>query len=197
MGFLLVIQWSLRACRSTLLDSCMGMMIDIKIGESVECNGHECRSHQLLELVSCRDYVKTMIQKASDLAPLHNPANMQGIEAAEKTFTHAVQVAVFDTAFHQTMPPQAYTYPLPKDVCNRYGIRKYGFHGTSYKYLTRKTAEFLGKDEDSLNAIICHLGAGASMCAVQQGKSRDTTMGLTPLQGLMMGTRCGMTHFWM
>lgn len=131
------------------------------------------------------------IDRATDVAPLHNPANKQGIQAAAEAFKDAVQVAVFDTAFHQTMPPEAYTYALPRDLCKRYGIRKYGFHGTSYKYLSKRTANALGKPLDSVNAILCHLGAGASMCAVQGGKSVDTTMGLTPLQGLVMGTRCG------
>ena len=139
----------------------------------------------------CRADVKKMIQDASDLAPLHNPANLKGIDAAEKTFPKAVQVAVFDTAFHQTMPPEAYTYALPKEICDSYHLRKYGFHGTSYKYLCGRAAAMAGKSVDNFNGIMCHLGAGASVCVVQNGKSIDTTMGLTPLQGLMMATRCG------
>jgi len=145
------------------------------------------RTGQLL----CRKDVMEKIDQATDVAPLHNPANKQGILAATDSFKNAVQVAVFDTAFHQTMPPEAYTYALPKDLCKKYGIRKYGFHGTSYKYLSKRTANALGKPLDSMNAILCHLGAGASMCAIQGGKSVDTSMGLTPLQGLVMGTRCG------
>lgn len=143
----------------------------------------------------CRADVKDMIHDASDLAPLHNPANIKGIEAAEKTFPAALQVAVFDTAFHQTMPPEAYTYALPKEICESYHLRKYGFHGTSYKYLCGRAAAMVGKSVDNFNGIMCHLGAGASVCVVQNGKSIDTTMGLTPLQGLMMATRCGMC-FW-
>ncbi|WPT15994.1 Acetate kinase [Picochlorum sp. SENEW3] len=135
--------------------------------------------------------VKKLIQDASDLAPLHNPANVKGIDAAEKTFPKAVQVAVFDTAFHQTMPPEAYTYALPKEICDSYHLRKYGFHGTSYKYLCGRAAAMVGKSVENFNGIMCHLGAGASVCVVQNGKSIDTTMGLTPLQGLMMATRCG------
>ncbi|GAB4816999.1 hypothetical protein N2152v2_004045 [Parachlorella kessleri] len=135
--------------------------------------------------------VRKVIEQASDLAPLHNPPNLQGIDAALKTFPESPQVAVFDTAFHATMPPDAYMYALPYELYVERAIRRYGFHGTSYKYLTQKAAQILGKPENETNLVICHLGAGSSMCAVQNGKSIDTTMGLTPLEGLVMGSRCG------
>ncbi|KFM26412.1 Acetate kinase [Auxenochlorella protothecoides] len=137
------------------------------------------------------DGVKAVIEKAISLAPLHNPAGLQGIEAAMATFPAAPHVAVFDTAFHQTMAPAAYMYALPKELYDEQAVRRYGFHGSSYKYLVPRAAKTLGKPVESLNAIICHLGAGSSMCAVRGGQSVDTTMGLTPLEGLVMGTRCG------
>ena len=137
------------------------------------------------------DQVRKTVEDAISLAPIHNPPNLQGISAATKIFPAAAQVAVFDTAFHQTMPPEAYMYALPYELYTKNHVRRYGFHGTSYRYLTHHTAAALGKDPSQLNAIICHLGAGSSMCAVQGGESVDTTMGMTPLEGLMMGTRCG------
>jgi len=139
----------------------------------------------------CSENVQAIIERAADLAPLHNPPNLQGITAATALFPHAAQVAVFDTAFHQTMAPEAYMYALPYDLYQQRHIRRYGFHGTSYRYLADRTADVLGKPVDQLNAVLCHLGAGSSMCAVREGKSIDTTMGLTPLEGLVMGTRCG------
>jgi acetate kinase len=129
--------------------------------------------------------------QACDIAPLHNPANLQGIDAALAAFPSVPQVAVFDTAFHQTMPPHAYTYPLPTDVCEKYGLRRYGFHGQSYHHLVDRAAAMLGKSPEALTAVMCHLGAGSSMCAVRGGRSIDTTMGFTPLEGLMMATRAG------
>lgn len=130
------------------------------------------------------------IKEAAPLAPLHNPANLQGIVAAAAVF-HCPQVAVFDTAFHQTMQPSAYTYALPADLCKREGLRRYGAHGTSYAYLLSAAARMLQRPPESLNLIVGHIGAGASMCAIENGKCVDTTMGLTPLEGLVMGTRCG------
>lgn len=135
--------------------------------------------------------VRSTIEQAADLAPLHNPPNLMGIDAALQTFAGVPQVAVFDTAFHQTMPPAAFMYALPYELYTDRAIRRYGFHGTSYKYLTTQAAKMLGKPEAETNLVICHLGAGSSMCAVQGGRSVDTSMGLTPLEGLMMGTRCG------
>ena len=125
------------------------------------------------------------------LAPLHNPANLKGIEAIDKTYPHLAQVAVFDTAFHQTMPEYASLYPIPYELYQKYDIRRYGFHGTSHAYVAKIAAEMIGGDLKSLNLITLHLGNGASACAIRSGKSIDTSMGLTPLEGLMMGTRCG------
>lgn len=144
-----------------------------------------------MEAVEVTPAVLDLISEASDLAPLHNPANLKGILASKSAFPGATQVAVFDTAFHSTMPPRNYTYALPLEVIDRYHLRKYGFHGTSYKYICGKSADMIGKAVDAFNGILCHLGAGASLCVVKQGKSLDTTMGLTPLQGIMMATRSG------
>ena len=126
------------------------------------------------------------------LGPLHNPHNLTGIRAcAEIMGENIPQVAVFDTAFHQTMPDYAYTYAIPHEYAEKYGIRRYGFHGTSHRYITLKSAEMLGKKPEELNIVTCHLGNGSSISAVKGGKCFDTTMGLTPLEGIMMGTRCG------
>ncbi|EAS42616.1 acetate kinase [Photobacterium profundum] len=131
------------------------------------------------------------IEDCSALAPLHNPAHIIGIKAAQKAFPALKNVAVFDTAFHQTMPEEAYLYALPYNLYTDHAIRRYGMHGTSHLFITRVTAELLEKPEDELNIINCHLGNGASVCAIKNGKSVDTSMGLTPLEGLVMGTRCG------
>lgn len=131
------------------------------------------------------------IESCTDLAPLHNPANLIGIAAAQKTMPGKPNVAVFDTAFHQTMPEKAYLYALPYDYYRKHKIRRYGFHGTSHKYVANRTAEFLGENIEDLKLVVCHLGNGASVCAVDGGKSVDTSMGLTPLEGLVMGTRSG------
>ena len=135
--------------------------------------------------------VKNIIRECFPLGPLHNPANLTGIEACEKDFPGVPNVGVFDTQFHQTMPPEAYLYAIPYDYYKQFGIRKYGFHGTSHHYVTLSTAEFLGKKPEDTTIITCHLGNGCSMAAVKNGKVIDTTMGLTPLEGLMMGTRSG------
>ncbi len=128
---------------------------------------------------------------SSRLAPLHNPASLRGIRELRRLLPDVPHVAVFDTAFHSTMPPEAYTYAIPAELAESLHIRKYGFHGTSYRYVTRKAAEILGVPVDHVNLIVCHLGNGASMAAIRGGESVDTTMGLTPLQGLAMGTRSG------
>lgn len=135
--------------------------------------------------------VKINIDELSSLAPLHNPANLEGIEAAERAFPDVPHVAVFDTAFHQTMPPAAYTYAIDRDVAAKHRIRRYGFHGTSHRYVSRAAAEFLGRPVEELDQIVLHLGNGASACAVSGGRSVDTSMGMTPLEGLVMGTRSG------
>ena len=137
------------------------------------------------------DEVLADIEKAADLAPLHNPVNLIGINEAKQLFPRAVQVAVFDTAFHQTLPPYAYLYGLPYKYFEDKQIRRYGFHGTSHAYVSLKVAEFLNRPYNELETIVCHLGNGASVCAVDHGRSVDTSMGLTPAEGLIMGTRCG------
>ncbi len=130
-------------------------------------------------------------KKFSDLAPLHNPASLLGIEAISKKLPFLPQIGVFDTSFHQTMPEHAYMYAIPRKYYQRYGIRRYGFHGTSHRYVLGRAAEVLGFNPEEKNVIICHIGNGASLAAVKNGKCVDTTMGLTPLEGLIMGTRCG------
>lgn len=131
------------------------------------------------------------IEECSDLAPLHNPANLIGIHSCEKIMPDVPQAAVFDTAFHQTMPKKAYLYGLPYEYYEKYKIRRYGFHGTSHDFVSARAAQILGKDRSDLRIIVCHLGNGASVSAVKYGQSIDTSMGLTPLEGLIMGTRCG------
>ena len=141
--------------------------------------------------VKVTEEVKAIIRECFPLGPLHNPANLMGIEACEKLFPGVPNVGVFDTQFHQTMAPEAYLYAIPYEYYTEHGIRKYGFHGTSHHFVTISTAEFLGKSLDDTNIITCHLGNGCSMAAIKNGKVVDTTMGLTPLEGLMMGTRSG------
>ena len=135
--------------------------------------------------------VKKLIAKCAVLAPLHNPANLQGIEACEKAAKGVPNVAIFDTAFHQTMPGCAYQYAIPRKVARKFGVRKYGFHGTSHKFLTQAAAAWLKKPLAKVNLVTCHLGNGSSIAAVKNGQCIDTTMGLTPLAGLVMGTRAG------
>ena len=135
--------------------------------------------------------VINVIEECNDLAPLHNPANLIGIRACQELMPNVPMVAVFDTAFHQTMPEVAYMYGLPYEYYEKYSVRRYGFHGTSHSYVSKRAADILGKDYSELKTIVCHLGNGASICAVNGGKSVDTSMGLTPLEGLIMGTRSG------
>ncbi len=135
--------------------------------------------------------VKKAIEECNELAPLHNPANLIGIEACEKLMPGTPMVAVFDTAFHQTMPEKAYMYGLPYEYYDKYKIRRYGFHGTSHSFVSKRMAEILGKPYEETKTVVCHLGNGSSVCAVMNGKSVDTSMGLTPLEGLTMGTRSG------
>lgn len=136
--------------------------------------------------------VKKAIDECSELAPLHNPPNLIGIEACEKAMPNVPQVAVFDTAFHQTMPPEAYLYAIPYELYEKYKIRKYGFHGTSHKYVAQRAAKLLGKPLEELKLISMHLGNGSSVAAIKNGKSVDTSMGFTPLAGVIMGTRSGL-----
>ncbi|WP_282942727.1 acetate kinase [Paenibacillus sp. RC67] len=135
--------------------------------------------------------VKREIKRLYDVAPLHNPAHMVGISAVEEHLPDVPQVAVFDTAFHQTLPPKAYLYPIPRVLHRKYGIRRYGFHGTSHEYVSRRAALLLGKPISLLNMVTCHIGNGVSCTAIEAGRSIDTSMGMTPLEGLMMGTRSG------
>jgi len=137
------------------------------------------------------DEVIKAIEVVSDLAPLHNPANLTGIRAFKKALPHINGVAVFDTAFHQTMEKEVFLYGVPYEWYTKYGVRKYGFHGTSHKYVANRAAELMGMKVEDANVIVLHIGNGASICAVKGGKSVDTTMGLTPLAGIMMGTRSG------
>ncbi|MDE7036454.1 MAG: acetate kinase [Lachnospiraceae bacterium] len=137
------------------------------------------------------DEVKAAIEECNDLAPLHNPANLIGINACQELMPGTPMVAVFDTAFHQTMPEKAYMYGLPYEYYDKYKVRRYGFHGTSHSFVSKRAAELAGKPYDQVKTIVCHLGNGASICAVENGKSVDTSMGLTPLEGLVMGTRSG------
>ncbi|PTL74473.1 acetate kinase [Rathayibacter caricis DSM 15933] len=137
------------------------------------------------------DLVKINIEDLSDLAPLHNPANLEGIEAAQKAFPDVPHVAVFDTAFHHTLPPEASTYAIPAELADKHRIRRYGFHGTSHKFVSESAAAYLGRRRSDLKTIVLHLGNGASVCAVDGGASVETSMGMTPLEGLVMGTRSG------
>ena len=156
------------------------------VGHRVVHGGEKYASSVLIT-----EEVKKSIEECYKLAPLHNPPNMIGIEACEELMPNTPMVAVFDTAFHQTMPKHAYICPLPYELYEKYGVRKYGFHGTSHKYVSNKVVEAMGKDIRDLKIITCHLGNGCSLAAVKNGKSIDTSMGFTPLAGVMMGTRSG------
>ncbi|MBN2695301.1 acetate kinase [bacterium] len=135
--------------------------------------------------------VMDVLQECSELAPLHNPANLVGIMAAQQILPDVPMVGVFDTAFHQTMPEHAYLYAIPYEYYEKYKVRRYGFHGTSHRYVSKRAAEILGKDPSEVNVITCHMGNGTSFAAVKGGESVDTSMGFTPLEGMIMGTRCG------
>ncbi|WP_346934947.1 acetate kinase [Clostridium sp.] len=143
------------------------------------------------ESVVIDDAVMASLEECVKLAPLHNPANIIGINACKSLMPNTPMVAVFDTAFHQTMPKTAYMYPLPYELYTKYGIRKYGFHGTSHKYVSAECAKLMGKDIKDVKIITCHLGNGASLAAIKDGHCVDTSMGFTPLEGIAMGTRCG------
>lgn len=174
----------------TLVDSQVGVIKDISeinaVGHRVVHGGEEFTGS-----VKIDRHVINSIQKFADLAPLHNPPNLTGIKAAQKALPDVVQVACFDTAFHTSIPQTAYIYALPYEIYEQFRVRKYGFHGTSHKYVAKRAAALLGKKFEEVNLITCHLGNGCSMAAVKAGKSIDTSMGLTPLEGLVMGTRTG------
>ena len=156
------------------------------VGHRVVHGGEKFTSSCLIN-----DETMAAIEECNDLAPLHNPANLIGIRACQKLMPGVPNVAVFDTAFHQTMPEVAYIYGIPYEYYEKYKVRRYGFHGTSHSYVSKRAAEMLGKKVEDLKIIVCLLGNGASICAVDHGKSVDTSMGLTPLEGLVMGTRSG------
>ena len=174
-----------------LVDKDHGVLSDIS---EIKAVGHRVLhgGKYYSKSVIVNDDVKRVIRECFPLGPLHNPTNLTGIEACESVLPEGTpQVAVFDTAFHMTMPPKAYTYALPYELTEKYSIRRYGFHGTSHRYVSRRAAEFLGKDYNDIKIITCHLGNGSSFAAVDHGKCVDTSMGLTPLAGICMGTRCG------
>ncbi len=163
----------------------------IKDASEISVAGHRVLLGGNLKECLVTKEVKEVIKEYSPLGPLHIPANLAGIEVMEELFPSLPNVAVFDTAFHSSIEEHVYTYPLPKEITKKYNIRRYGFHGTSHKYVSREAALFLGKKVEDCKLIVCHLGNGCSMSAVKNGKCVNTTMGLTPLEGLMMGTRCG------
>ena len=176
---------------AALVDKDHGVLSDIS---EIKAVGHRVLhgGKYYSKSVIVNDDVKKVIRDCFPLGPLHNPANLTGIEACESVLPEGTpQVAVFDTAFHMTMPPKAYTYALPYELSEKYDIRRYGFHGTSHRYVSHRAAEFLGKKYEDLKIITCHLGNGSSFAAVDHGKCVDTSMGLTPLAGICMGTRCG------
>jgi acetate kinase len=174
----------------TLVDEKIGCIKDLK---EINAVGHRVvhGGEKFNQSVVITPEVKEMIIKCAELAPLHNPANLKGIDAIEQTLPGVPQVAVFDTAFHQTMPDYAYMYALPYELYEKYAIRRYGFHGTSHRYVSARVCEFLGVDPKGKKIVTAHIGNGGSCAAVMDGKSVDTSMGLTPVEGLMMGTRVG------
>ena len=181
---------AIKAVIDALLDKEYGVLSSL---EDIEAVGHRV-VHGAEEFVCSQlitDKVVAQLEKCSVFAPLHNPANILGIKAVSAVLPSVPQVGVFDTAFHQTMPQYAYMYALPYEYYEKHGIRRYGFHGTSHKYVSAKGAKFAGMDLNYSKIITCHLGNGSSIAAVVNGKSIDTTMGFTPLEGLIMGTRCG------
>lgn len=165
----------------------------IKSMEEISAVGHRVvhAGEKFASSVVITDAVIKALEETIELAPLHNPPNLIGIRACQELLPNVPMVGVFDTAFHQTMPPSSYIYALPYEYYKEYGVRRYGFHGTSHKYVSHKAAELMGKDIKDLKIITCHLGNGASVAAVQNGKVVDTSMGFTPLEGLIMGTRSG------
>lgn len=180
------------------LKEVMNALLDKKIGvissmDEIAAVGHRVvhGGEKFSDSVIIDDSVMKAIRDCVDIAPLHNPPNIVGIEACQHLMPKTPMVAVFDTAFHQTMPKYAYIYALPYEIYEKYGLRKYGFHGTSHKYVAHRAAKMLKKPIEELKLISCHLGNGASICAIKNGKSIETSMGFTPLQGLAMGTRSG------
>ncbi|MBU3153834.1 acetate kinase [Clostridium estertheticum] len=181
---------AIRVVLGALVDQEHGVIKDLSeigaVGHRVVHGGEKYANSVMLD-----DEIMKGLEECTKLAPLHNPANIIGISACKVLMPNTKMVAVFDTAFHQTIPEVAYMYPLPYWLYTDHGVRKYGFHGTSHKYVSDKAAQMMGKDIKKLKLITCHLGNGASICAIQNGKSVETSMGFTPLEGMAMGTRCG------
>ena len=175
---------------SLLTDPEIGVIKDLK---EIDAVGHRMvhGGEKFNKSVLLTDEVLKVFEECSDLAPLHNPANLKGVKAVSELMPGLPQVGVFDTAFHQTMPDYAYMYAVPYELYEKYGIRRYGFHGTSHRYVAKRVCDFLGVKPEEKKIITCHIGNGASIAAVDGGKCVDTSMGLTPLEGVMMGTRSG------
>ena len=175
---------------SLLTDPEIGVIKDLK---EIDAVGHRMvhGGEKFNKSVVLTDEVLKVFEECSDLAPLHNPANLKGVKAVSELMPGLPQVGVFDTAFHQTMPDYAYMYAVPYELYEKYGIRRYGFHGTSHRYVAKRVCDFLGVNPEDKKIITCHIGNGASIAAVDCGKCVDTSMGLTPLEGVMMGTRSG------
>ena len=175
---------------SLLTDPEIGVIKDLK---EIDAVGHRMvhGGEKFNKSVVLTDEVLKVFEECSDLAPLHNPANLNGVNAVSELMPGLPQVGVFDTAFHQTMPAKAYMYAIPYELYDKYAIRRYGFHGTSHRYVSKRVCEFLGVKPEEKRVITCHIGNGGSVAAVENGKCIDTTMGLTPLEGVMMGTRSG------
>ena len=175
---------------SLLTDSEIGVIKDLK---EIDAVGHRMvhGGEKFNKSVILTDEVLKVFEECSDLAPLHNPANLKGVKAVSELMPGLPQVGVFDTAFHQTMPDYAYMYAVPYELYEKYAIRRYGFHGTSHRYVAKRVCDFLGVNPEDKKIITCHIGNGASIAAVDGGKCVDTSMGLTPLEGVMMGTRSG------
>ena len=175
---------------ATLTDSKVGVLKDIS---EIQAVGHRVvhGGEEFTNSTEINDHVLESIERFADLAPLHNPPNLVGIRAAQHVLPDATQVACFDTAFHTSIPEVAYIYGLPYEIYEKYRVRRYGFHGTSHRYVARRCASLMGVDKSQANIITCHLGNGCSIAAVKGGKSVDTSMGLTPQEGVVMGTRCG------
>lgn len=183
-------QDAIKLVLAALVDEKHGVIKDMSeisaVGHRVVHGGEKYANSVLID-----DEVMKSLEECVKLAPLHNPPNIIGINACKALMPTTPMVAVFDTAFHQTIPEHAYIYPIPYELYKKYSVRKYGFHGTSHRYVSMKAAELMGKDIKDLKIITCHLGNGASICAVEGGKSIDTSMGFTPLEGIAMGTRSG------
>ncbi|MBQ4482270.1 MAG: acetate kinase [Lachnospiraceae bacterium] len=183
---------------NTAVDTLIKALTDPEVGVVSDVSEIAAVGHRIVhggdrftEATLITPEVMKIIEECSDLAPLHNPANIQGIKSCQKVMPGTAMVGAFDTAFHQTLPEEAYLYGIPYEYYEKYGIRKFGFHGMSHEYVSKETASLMGRDIKDTKIIVCHLGNGASITAVKGGKSIDTSMGYTPLDGIIMGTRCG------